>query len=51
MALPFYRLGVPEQALGGSPLGFGIVVGSKKINLLNFHVFSKYYKNLEMVVK
>ena len=22
----FYRLGVPEQALGGIPLGFGIVV-------------------------
>ena len=29
----FYRLGVSEQALGGIPLGFGIVV-----NLLNSHV-------------
>ena len=26
---------MPEQALGGIPLGFGIVV--EKINLLNFH--------------
>ena len=25
----FYRLGVPEQALGGIPLGFGIVVEDK----------------------
>ena len=30
----FYRLGVPEQALGGIPLGFEIVVE----DLLNFHV-------------
>ena len=32
----FYGLRVPKQALGGIPLGFGIVVW--KINLLNFHV-------------
>ena len=25
----FYRLGVPEQALGGIPLGFGIVIEDK----------------------
>ena len=30
----FSRLEVPEQALGGIPLGLGMVV---KINLLNFH--------------
>ena len=32
MALPFAifnRFGVPEQALGGIPLGFGIVVEDK----------------------
>ena len=30
----FYRLGVPEQALGGIPLGFGIVVEDKPSELL-----------------
>ena len=30
----FSRLEVPEQALGGIPLGLGLVV---KINLLNIH--------------
>ena len=42
MALPFarfYRLGVPEQALGGIPLGFGIVVEDKPSELMNFHVY------------
>ena len=29
----FYRLGVPEQALGGIPLGFGIVVEDKPSEL------------------
>ena len=29
----FYRLGVPEQALGGFPLALGLLL---KINLLNF---------------
>ena len=29
VALPFYRAGVPEQAVGGIPLGFGIVVQDK----------------------
>ena len=36
MALPFakfYRLEVPEQALGGIPLGFGIVVEDKPSEL------------------
>ena len=29
----FYRLGVPEQALGGIPLGFGIVAEDKPSEL------------------
>ena len=29
----FYRLGVPEQALGGIPLSFGIVVEDKPSEL------------------
>ena len=29
----FYRLGVPEQALGGIPLSFGIVVEDKPSKL------------------
>ena len=29
----FHRLGVPEQALGGIPLGFGIVVEDKLFTL------------------
>ena len=29
----FYRLGGPEQALGGIPLGFGIVVEDKPSEL------------------
>ena len=29
----FYRLGVPEQALGGIPLGLGIVVEGKPSEL------------------
>ena len=29
----FYRLGVPEQALGGIPLGFGIIVEDKPSEL------------------
>ena len=37
MALPFaiffYRPGVPEQALGGIPLDFGIVVEDKPTEL------------------
>ena len=36
MALPFaffYRLGVPEEALGGILLGFGIVVEDKPSEL------------------
>ena len=31
----FSRLEVPEQTLGGIPLGLGMVI---KINFLNFHV-------------
>ena len=31
----FHRLGVPEQALGGIPLGFGIVVKDKLSCLIN----------------
>ena len=31
----FYRLRVPEQALGGIPLGFGIVIEDKPSQLLS----------------
>ena len=31
-----YRLKVPEQALGGIPLGFGIVIEDKPSELLQF---------------
>ena len=39
MALPFafHRLGVPEQALGRIPLGFGIIVEDKLLHLHNVH--------------
>ena len=47
----FYRLGVPEQALGGISLGFGIVVEDKlfelscitlKLHILSLHIKSKF---------
>ena len=42
----FSRLEVPEQAMGGIPLGLGLVV---KINHLNFHVQSKTVMTMFMI--
>ena len=46
VGLPFVGLGVPEQALGGIPLGFGIIVEDKPSELSQEVYYSNPHNNM-----